>query len=304
MAQTLKLGSTPWLPFTGEKGGPRLVIELVEEALSRAGIDSHVTIVREGSLTPQIKAKKLDGSPAMWRDDERDKFLEFSAPLLENRLMLVGKKGADVRAKDLGTLGGKRIGIVEGYAYGDAVEKAKEVKFVRGVSHQDNLSQLLAGSLDYVLIEDLLLNQMLMVQAKDIKDHLETGEEPLLVRSLHFALRKDVPNAVGIMQKFNSEIKRMQTDGTYNRILKMNWISIDANGDGKPELVSSSGRVGKKPPESGYKVFYSNLVKVAASGYLVEGSVYEDWAHVPEKNKVDNTEEKYVKPVPVVQWKF
>ena len=53
------------------------------------------------------------------RDAEREKVLLFSQPYLENRLVLVGRKGADVSATGMSALKGRRIAIVEGYAYGD-----------------------------------------------------------------------------------------------------------------------------------------------------------------------------------------
>src|SRR5262245_40635026 len=84
----LQLASTDWPPFTGKVGEPRMVIELVQEALKRSGVSANVTIVAEGTLTPQIKDRKFDGSPALWRDKERESYLEYSAPLMENRLVL------------------------------------------------------------------------------------------------------------------------------------------------------------------------------------------------------------------------
>jgi len=50
--------------------------------------------------------------------------LIFSQPYLENRLVLVGRHGADVAAKALPALAGRRIAIVEGYSYGDALERS------------------------------------------------------------------------------------------------------------------------------------------------------------------------------------
>ena len=50
--QPLHLVSTPWSPFTNAPGKPRFAIDLVLEALKRAGIAADSTIVEEGKLTP------------------------------------------------------------------------------------------------------------------------------------------------------------------------------------------------------------------------------------------------------------
>ena len=71
--------------------------------------------------------------------------LLFSEPYLENRLVLVGRKGADVAAPTLATLGGRRIALVDGYSYGEDVEKSGPT-FVRVKSDEAGLTQLFAGA--------------------------------------------------------------------------------------------------------------------------------------------------------------
>ena len=63
----LRLGSDPWPPFTDVLGNPRVAIELVDEALERAGHDASF-IIRDdfARLLLQIRGGDLDGSPALW----------------------------------------------------------------------------------------------------------------------------------------------------------------------------------------------------------------------------------------------
>src|SRR6185503_9886427 len=89
----LHLGSTPWSPFTNDAGKPRFAIDLVHTALERLGISEETTIVPEGTLTPALTEGKFDGSPAVWRDAEREESLVYSQSYLENRLVLVAQKG-------------------------------------------------------------------------------------------------------------------------------------------------------------------------------------------------------------------
>ena len=44
------------------------------------------------------------------------------------------------------------------------------------------------------------------------------------------------------IEKFNAEIKKMQADGTYNIILRLDWIRADVDGDGRTELVAGNTR--------------------------------------------------------------
>ena len=122
----LHLGSTPWSPFTNEAGKPRYAIDLVEAALRRLDISAETTVVPEGTLTAALLEGRFDGSPALWRDPEREAKLVYSKPYLENRLVLVARKGDDVSAPALPALAGKRIALVDGYAYGDALQVPRD----------------------------------------------------------------------------------------------------------------------------------------------------------------------------------
>ena len=116
-AQTteLRLVSTAWSPFTNEPGQPRFALDLVEAGLGRVGIKTRTTIVDAAQFTRLSSAAKFDGSAAAWKDAARERTLLFSQPYLENRLVLVARRGGDVSAATLADLKGKRIAIVEGY---------------------------------------------------------------------------------------------------------------------------------------------------------------------------------------------
>ena len=121
----LSLVSTAWTPFTNDVGHPRFALNLAEAALGRIGANSKTTIVSATDFTTALLEGRFDGSAAAWKDAQREQALVFSQPYLENRLVLVGRRGADVSAKTLPVLAGRRIALVGGYAYGDAIELAR-----------------------------------------------------------------------------------------------------------------------------------------------------------------------------------
>ena len=157
-AQTkqLRLVSTAWPPFTNESPQQRFALDLVEAALGRFGISSQTTIVDAAQFTALLVKGPYDGSAAAWKDPERERALLFSQPYLENRLILVGRTGADVSAKALADLKGKRLAIVEGYSYGEALDNSGPV-FVRSRSEEDSLRQLLSGAVDYTLMDEIVV---------------------------------------------------------------------------------------------------------------------------------------------------
>jgi polar amino acid transport system substrate-binding protein len=290
----LRLASTPWSPFTNVKP-PRFANDLVHEALERNGILERTTIIEEGRLSPALEQGKYDGSAALWRSPERERYLLYSDPYLENRLILVGRKGADVSAEKLSDVAGRKVAIVAGSAYGEAVEGAKGPEFVVGPNHELNLRKLLEGKIDYMLVDAIVIRYILDHYAQQARARLEIGKTPLVKRTLHFALRRDLPDAPRIVSLFNAEIHRMLADGTYNRVLDLNWIRADVDGDGVADLILRGDQAGKRPPEgSGYEVLTieapvaTGATKPSTKGphFVIGGETYPDWAMVPKQYKV------------------
>ncbi|HYP77848.1 MAG TPA: transporter substrate-binding domain-containing protein [Polyangiaceae bacterium] len=319
--------STQWLPFTGAEGEPRVALNLTEQALERAGYQSETSFVPDGQLTVKLQQREYDGSAALWRDREREQYLLYSKPYLENRLVLVARKGSNVSASSFSELPGKRVALIEGYAYGDAVDKAVGPQFVRGPSASANLQALLAGKVDYVLLDDLVVEYLFEQNSKDAPLRLEAGQASLVTRSLHFALRKDLPDAQRVIDRFNDAIASMVGDGTYNVALEVDWIRADVDGDGQLELIPRANHLGTAPPQRSYELFSPTTLAAATAGaraqvpaagasthpepnephlrFFIGGKYYDTWQEVPEKLRGE-AEPNYVAggktPLLTVDW--
>jgi len=300
-APPLTLVSTVWAPFTNEAGQPRFALDLVEAALGRIKRSAKTTIVPPAQFTTALLSGKFDGSAAAWKDAERERELIFSAPYLENRLVLVGRYGADVSAKSLADLKGRRVAIVEGYAYGDAVEQSGAA-FVRAASEEECLALLLKLTVDFALMDDLVVEFIVRNYPKESATRLQIGSNPLITRELHLALRRTLPDAESIIAGFNAQLRGMVADRTYHRLLHVDWIAADINGDNRPEYVPASDRPGPAPPQRVYTLFSTprqlveTLPKIEVSknpnsnaGFYIGGNIYSDWASVPESYKTTNS---------------
>ena len=289
-AQTnqLRLVSTAWPPFTDEPGKPRFALDLVEAALGRIGVSSQTTIVDAAQFSAQLAKGPYDGSAAAWKDPERERVLLFSQPYLENRLILVGRTGADVSAKVLSELKGKRVAIVEGYSYGDAIDKAGPA-FIRSTGEEDSLRQLLSGAVDYTLMDEIVVQYIVDHHSDEARAKLQFGSASLLSRPLYLAVNRAHPDAQSIIDRFNAQLRAMIADRTYHRLLHVDWIRADVDGDGLAEYISQRETSGPAEPERAYTLFSSPALdsqpQPRQKRYLFGGAVYNDWAAVPEKYK-------------------
>jgi ABC-type amino acid transport substrate-binding protein len=285
--EVLRLGSDVWPPFTDVAGKTHFASDLVQEALTRSGVKASTTILDWGEISQALRKGWLDGSAAIWRSPEREAYLLYSEPYIENRLVLVGRKGSDVSARSMAELAGKRVALVQGYAYGDAVKDTDGVKVVSGRSDQDNLEKLLRGDVDYMLADDLLIYYVMSHQKEEAEAALAVGTTPIARRPLYFAVRKDFPEAASIIEAFNQQIRNMQADGTYNRILQLSWISADVDGDGQSEFVLQGNQAGVEAPKVAYNITVTGTpVQPPPRKYYVDGKMYKDWDDLPPRYKV------------------
>jgi len=237
--------------------------------------------VPAAEFTSAATSSRFDGSGAAWKDAEREQALLFSEPYLENRLVLVGRHAADVSAKSPRLLAGKRIAIVEGYSYGDEVDRSGVV-LLRTRSEEDSLEQLLKNNVDYTLMDDLVVQYIVSNYPKEAGARLEIGTTPLVTRPLHFAIRRTRPDAQSIIARFNAQIRGMIKDRTYHRLLHVDWIRADVDGDGVSENVPATDQPGPEVPKRVYALFSAPADTLTTPGFYVGGNIYSDWASVPE----------------------
>ena len=313
-AQTkqLRLVSTAWPPFTSQPGQPRFALDLVETGLGRAGVTATTTIVDADRYTSALLNGEFDGSAAAWKDPERERVLLYSQPYLENRLILVGRRGDGVPATTLAGLKGKRIAIVEGYSYGE-IDNAGPT-FVRSRSEEDSIGLLLKSEVDFALMDELVVQYIVKNYADEAKARLQFGSTPLLTRPLYLVVRRALPDAELIVNRFNAQLHGMIADHTYNRLLHMDWISADIDGDGLAEYVPQSDQPGRIPPQGAYQLFSRGQPSPqpqpqpgsTQQRFFIGGTVYDSWGAVPDRYKVEDSLHKdpSQQVVPIFRFRF
>ena len=292
----LRLVSTVWPPFTNQPDS-----RVLRSTWSRRPSAVSGSPPRRPSSMPRSSRRPCSAgistaAPRPGEDPERDRVLLFSQPYLENRLVLVGRKGSDVSAPALTALKGKRIAIVGGYSYGNAIDETTAT-FVRSRSEEDSLALLLGGSVDYALMDELVVQYLVNNYPKEAQSKLQLGTMPLVTRELHLAIRRTRPDAESIISRFNAQLRGMIADHTYHRLLHVAWIRADVDGDGIPEFVPQSDRPGPLQPQHAYTLFSNPQPTSQLSveqptttqpRFYVGGNIYTDWAAVPSRYKADD----------------
>ncbi len=286
-AQVLQLASDVYPPFTNVEGEKAVALRIVENALAESGFETDYSILPFADVMEGIASGKFHGSAALWKSDEREASMIFSDAYLENRLILVGRKGSQVDQVSLEELAGKSVGIVANYAYGTEQAEAAGVTFEESESDQRNFSQLLSKRVDYILVDELLMAYLFKYQMNDVSNLLSIGNKPMVSKSLHFALRKDMPGAEQIIDDFNTSFRKMAAMGQVNEILGLSAIRADVDGDGEMELILAGDSFGSSKPDNAFALALAAQEERKSGPERIyhQGAVYDDWDAVPQSLK-------------------
>ena len=175
--------------------------------------------VTSGNRIPFLQSSKIDIIIAtVTITDERRQVVEFSEPyFMSGSLILVPKASA---VKSLDELGGKTVAVIQGAIQDKDVEqlqpKASRVKFGK-VS--EAVLALKGGRADAYVHDDIVILSL----AKENADLKAVGKT-FVPRPYGIAVRKGDTEFINWV---NAELKKMHTDGTYDRLWKKYFADVE-----------------------------------------------------------------------------
>jgi len=175
--------------------------------------------VTSGNRIPFLQSSKIDIIIAtVTITDERRQVVEFSEPyFMSGSLILVPKASA---VTSLDELGGKTVAVIQGAIQDKDVEqlqpKASRVKFGK-VS--EAVLALKGGRADAYVHDDIVILSL----AKENADLKAVGKT-FVPRPYGIAVRKGDTEFITWV---NAELKKMHTDGTYDRLWKKYFADVE-----------------------------------------------------------------------------
>ncbi len=215
------LHSGKWPPYSGkELPGQGLAVRLVTTALERAGYQVQV---RTDSLDRILRGGKLgvyDVFATPWYSEARNQYLAFSKPYLQSYIRFIKRKDRDIHFESLDDLDGLMIGVIGGYAYDEAFNRARGIIRISERNLIQNLLKLVQGRIDLTLDDELVLRYEINRFMPNSMAELEFLPKPLAVRGIHIGVSRENPQHDKIVADFDRAIAAMKKDGSYDRILE------------------------------------------------------------------------------------
>ncbi len=219
--------ASPWPPYVDQKTLRRgLAVQLVTEALERAGYSTRVILTRWPRDLEGTKAGAYDVIASIWFTDQRAESIAFSKPYILTETRFVKRRDAPHQFNTPADLRGLRVGVVEGYAYGGAAP-APELGLTRVLrgSVLENLRSLVAGELDLVLADERVALYELNVNVPDGIRKTLILPKVYSSRGLRMGVSRQRPDHARIVQRFDAAVEAMKADGSYAAILGSHRVS-------------------------------------------------------------------------------
>jgi hypothetical protein len=285
-AQTapLQLVSTAWPRSRNASGQPRFALDLVEAALGRIALPSKTDARVCRGVHPGAALGRFDGSAAVWKDPQRETGTDLLAALPREPAgaRRAPRPPTSPRGR-LSALAGKRIAIVEGYSYGDALDRSGVI-FQRTRSEEDSLARLLRSDVDYTLMDDLVVQYIVSAYPKESGTRLEIGSTPLVTRPLHLRCRRSRLGRRGDRRPFQHADPRHDR-GPHLPPAAARRLDPRRRGRRRRLGVRACHRsAGPRRTQERVHAVHAALETATTTkpGFYVGGNIYRDWASVPE----------------------
>lgn len=218
--EPLRVVGDEWPPYVDESlPGSGLSVEIVTEALKRAGYETRFSLEDLSRAIAGARIGVYDVVSNIWYTEEATTDLDFTDPYLSNEMCFIKRKGVDIEFAFLSDLRGMAIGVVKDYPYPREFVMARDILKIPVPTMMPALNALAAGQLNLVLGDkrdiDFLLAKFMPQDAKT----LEYLPQCFPKTDLFAAVSKANPNHAKIIQDFNTALKRMKTDGSYQFIV-------------------------------------------------------------------------------------
>lgn len=216
----LSMAISNWSPYKNTamlNGG--IVTDITRQVFYNAGYDViDETAPWKRALTGTYEGR-YDVLPALWHDAERAKYLVYSQPVINSRIVFVSRRDAAFDFQSLDDLEGLRVGVSAGWSYPEAFNALTTIKRDEAKDLKDNLRKLLYGRVDVVIGEEMAVRYTMKENFLEKYDTLYYSAKTLKSHPLHVAVSKKHPDAQEIIQRFNLALDRLYQTGDYHAIL-------------------------------------------------------------------------------------
>ncbi len=225
--QTVSLVGDPWPPYVnGELGDfaeSGIAVDIVNRVFAQIDeAEARFPLIPWKRALLEVEHGQSDGIAILLKTDERERYMAYSIPLVTGYQLIwsiADKNGQAFEWERVADLHGKRVGVVEGYSYGEEMDGALTsgaIIAVRGPTQEHLFTMLGAGRVDLVMANDAVGYAL----ARKLGDpRIKPAQKPTNAEVFHLGLSRKSP-AVRLLPQINAAITRLHDDGVIDRLVR------------------------------------------------------------------------------------
>lgn len=218
----------PWPPYTygahGEVPEKGYAVDFLNEVSKRIDVKFSMTLLPWKRCLLMAKNGSIDGVMLLTKNSKRERYLEFTVPLISDNNLLWFRSDENLAANSWDSfedLKSYRIGVVAGFNYGEAFIKAKEeynfnIEVVNDV--KSNFNKLALGRIDVFFVNLSAANEVLK-EEHELKVKFKFLDKLFEKVPFYIGISKN-SQARFLLPDINKAINGMIRDGTIERIMK------------------------------------------------------------------------------------
>ena len=207
-----------WMPFEAIDNNGNLVgmsadfIPMIEK---QVGVAFELVLTHTWQQTLDfVREKQCDVISMAMQTEEREKHFNFTRPYLKFS-EVIATKDDELFIDDLAKVLNRRLGVVQGYAHKELLEKKYSGIQIHEVANvEDGLRQVQAGKLFGFI--DAAASITYVIQREDLADLKISGKLDLVMK-MSLAVRNDDPMLLAILDKVVADISDERIQEIYNK---------------------------------------------------------------------------------------
>jgi polar amino acid transport system substrate-binding protein len=218
--EVLRIGAEDdWSPYSYVENGEAkgFAADIVRAAWSAAGVKVELVPLPYARCMKEVDNNALAGCFDTLRDPRTEaRYLWHKVPLFKARIAIYGPSKGPSKGVVFKDLYGARVGVTNGYDYGQAFDNDPAMKRDVAPSDLASLRKLAAGRIDYALVFDRVAESIFR-KNPDLAAAIQ--QRGVLVEpSLYISFARNMPGIEATIAKFDAGLDKIRKSGEYARI--------------------------------------------------------------------------------------
>jgi polar amino acid transport system substrate-binding protein len=218
-AENIKIiAEDDWYPYSGviQTGFSGIAVDIVKEAFKSEGIDVEFDIMSYDRGMLLVKNGEAIGCFDAPRTGEIEKiYLWHDEPMFSGDSYFYARSDYAGSISNIDDLDGKKVGLTQGYGYGDAIDLNNKIDKEYSKTDEIILRKLIAGRVDLIILYDRVADHLI----KSNNVHGKIKQVGLSESTgLYVAFSKSMPDGEKYRDIFSSGLKKIKENGVYDEI--------------------------------------------------------------------------------------